>query len=121
MIRPDPRGGPRDHPSPSWLHEPCPGWCTRVHEEDDHLEDRFHQSEPTIVPVIAAVEPTVPVTASLETIDLVIRIGRYDGELVEWLTIEPLDLPQPKLVLTVESARLLAHHLAEQLDRHAAG
>lgn len=40
--------------SPSWLHESGPRWCVRTHAEDDHEEDRFHQSEPALVPLVAS-------------------------------------------------------------------
>jgi len=107
-------------PAPTWLTEACPSWCAREHEEDDHPEDRYHQSEPSIAPVIASGQVTVPVTSSLETVDLLVRIGRYVGETTEWMAIEPLELVQPRLLLTVESARHLARHVVDQLARHDA-
>lgn len=121
MTTPDEPRGATGRGLPSWQREPCPGWCARTHHEDDHVEDRYHQSEPSYVPVLAAREPTVPITDSLEAVDLVVRTGQYVGELVEWVAIEPLDLPQPRLVLSLESAHSLARALADQLDRHDAG
>jgi hypothetical protein len=122
MKRRDPAGGPAegDPRPPTWLTEPCPPWCARDHREQDHPEDRYHQSAASIAPVIASTLPTVPLTASLEPIDLVVRIGRYVGDLAEWVAIEPLELVQPRLVLTVESTRQLVRHIDEQLARHDA-
>lgn len=120
MSTSDQGGGPSGA-RPSWQRAPCPGWCARTHHEDDHVEDRYHQSEPSFVPVLVATQPTVPVTESLQPVDLVVRIGQYVDELVEWVAIEPIDLPQPRMVVTLESAHTLARALAEQLERHAAG
>lgn len=51
----------REHPGgahPSWLRERCPDWCTRVHLEDDHPEDRIHQDDGVVMAaVVARVEP----------------------------------------------------------------
>lgn len=106
---------------PTWQQLPCPDWCERMHEEDDHPEDRYHQSEPSFIPLTAATERTVPVTASLRNVDLLVRVGQYVDELIEWVVIEPLDMPQPRLVMTVESAHSLVRGLTEQLDRHDVG
>jgi hypothetical protein len=116
-----------DHPMddgqsrPTWLTEPCPAWCTRVHLEADHPEDRYHQSTATFIPAIVGVRDTVPVTASLEELDLTVWIGRYVGDIVEWAVVEPVEQRQPRLILSVESARALTRGLAEQLDQHGVG
>jgi hypothetical protein len=102
------------------LDEPCPAWCTRLHEEDDHLEDRYHQSDPSFVPVVASAGPAVPITDSLTSIDLVVRLCRYVGDVLAWIAVEPLELPQPRMVLTVESARLLTDRLRDQVARYDA-
>ena len=102
----------------SWSRERCPAWCAREHDERDHPEDRYHQSEPTYVPVLASRAPSVPATASLEALDLIVRVCRYDGDIVTWVAIEAADHPEPRLVLSLESARLLLHDLEEQLQRY---
>ncbi len=109
--------GRRDQgpPAPSWLVEPCPSWCAREHEETDHPEDRYHQSDPAVVPAIASTVVSVPVTASFEEVDLVIRRCRYVADSVEWMAIEGLKSVEPRLVLTSDSARVLLRVLAEQL------
>ena len=102
----------------SWLRELCPAWCARAHHEDDHPEDHYHQSEASFVPVIASRRTAVPVTSTFEAVDMLVRICRYDGDVVTWLAIEPLEQRQPRLVLTVESARLLVRDMVDQLRRH---
>lgn len=104
-----------DPSAPTWLVEPCPWWCARTHEEDDHPEDRYHQSEPAMLPALAGAADTVPVTDSIESLDLLIRRGRYVGESLEWVLIEPAEAVRPRLMLTIESARLLLPHLADQI------
>lgn len=68
-----------------------------------------------------ATEFRLPITAALENSDHLIRVGPYVDELTEWLVIEPLDLPSPRLVLTVESTCLLLQGLTEQLHRYDGG
>jgi hypothetical protein len=35
-----------------WPAEPCPQWCTRRHADDDHPDDRYHDSAPTTAPIV---------------------------------------------------------------------
>jgi hypothetical protein len=105
-----------DRLAPSWLHESCPAWCVRVHAEDDYEEDRFHQSAPTVVPVIASCRGDSPFTSSFESFDVTIRVGRYAGEVANWIALEPLVLTG-RLVLTTESGRALCASIDEQLQR----
>ncbi|MFT4286364.1 DUF6907 domain-containing protein [Nocardioides sp.] len=105
-----------DPDSPSWLTEACPAWCAREHREADHPEDRYHQSEPAIVPVIASLAPLVPVPASFEPADLVVRRCRYVADAVEWLAVETLEAAHLRLVLTLESARRLVRAVADQVE-----
>lgn len=107
-----------DDTTASWARETCPAWCTRAHDDTDHPEDRYHQSEPSFVPVIASARLAVPLTSSLEAVEMLVHVGRYDGDVVEWLAIEALDQPEPRLVLTLESARLLVQRLVEQIGNH---
>lgn len=100
---------------PPWLDEPCPPWCTRAHAADDHPEDRYHQSEPSIVPVVAGAADAVPVTTSLRPMTLAVRLGRYVGDDRTWLVIEPLEDVQPRMVLAADGARALLQALGGQL------
>lgn len=87
-------------------------------EEDDHPEDRYHQCEPSYVSTLAAVERTVPVLDSLAATDMLVRLGLYVDDQVGWVAIEATEEPEPRLVLTLQSARLLARSLQDQLDGH---
>ena len=94
-------------PKPTWLNEPCPPWCTRGHEEDDHPEDRYHCSEPSYVAAIITAIDTVPLTTSMTGLDLTVRRGRYAEDVTEWVSIEPVNQREPRLVLTIDSAARL--------------
>lgn len=37
---------------PTWLDPACPPWCVREHLEDDHPDDRRHQSVEEVLPVV---------------------------------------------------------------------
>ncbi|KRB77165.1 hypothetical protein ASE01_10485 [Nocardioides sp. Root190] len=106
----------RGRTGPTWLGESCPSWCAREHGEDDHPEDRFHQSEPSLFPAVAGSGDTVPLAASMQAVTLGVRIGRQVGEDRTWLLIESLEHRRPRTVLTHETARALLHHLADQLS-----
>lgn len=99
----------------SWLDGPCPSWCVREHAEDDHPEDRYHQSEPSILPAVAGSGDTVPVTASLRSLTLAARAGRYADDDLTWVVVESLEDQQPRMVLTADTARRLVRALRTQL------
>lgn len=103
--------------APTWLGEPCPPWCVRTHLEDDHPEDRHHQSEPSLFAAIAGDGDQVPMTASLAPLTLGIRLGRHVGEARAWVVIESLETRHPRLVLSEEAAGALRHQLEHQLAR----
>jgi len=102
---------------PSWLNEDCPTWCVREHREQDRPDDRYHFSEASTVPVIAFAELSVDVAASMHGLDLVVWVGRYLGETLEWVVIEPARERDPHLILSVESAGFLRDKIGEQLSR----
>ncbi|WP_300682806.1 hypothetical protein [Nocardioides sp.] len=109
---------PGDHaaPRPSWQHEPCPRWCTRVHHEQDHPEDRIHQSEADLLGVLLAAPPVPHQPRSWASAELVVRLGRHVGDPTTWVAIETTEGPAPRVVLPVDSARLLRRHLGRQLQ-----
>ncbi|WP_408896238.1 DUF6907 domain-containing protein [Nocardioides sp. R1-1] len=102
---------------PSWLDEKCPRWCARTHCEDDHPEDRYHQSEATIFTARAGAGDDVPLNATIRPLELCIRTGRYVGERETWIVIEALEAARPRLLVTEQSARDLLHHLDRHLSR----
>lgn len=103
--------------SPPWMQGSCPSWCVRTHTDTDREEDRFHQSEPSVVPVLASRADATPASAAMESYDAIVRVVRHAGEVVDWLAIEPLELADGRLILTAESARALSVTIDEQLRR----
>jgi len=103
-------------PQPSWQVEPCPPWCVREHDEDDIALDRYHQGEPSRLQVSMSTTPEEPREATFATVALTLRTGRYVGESVDWIAIEPV---APRMTLTAESARRLGQRLAQQLAQHS--
>lgn len=103
-------------PRPIWLTETCPSWCVREHHEQDFPDDRYHRSEPSSFPAIVVAGPGIHLTAFMHGLDLVVWIGRYVEERVDWMVIEPAEQRDPHLVLTVESAALLLDQIALQLS-----
>ncbi|MEX0428453.1 hypothetical protein AB3X52_12550 [Nocardioides sp. DS6] len=106
---------------PSWQREPCPLWCIREHGEDDIALDRYHQGPPASLSVAMSTRPDEPHHNNFETVDLTLRVGRFSGEIVDWVAIEPIELTVPRIVLTAESASRLAQRVKEMLAHHAAG
>jgi hypothetical protein len=102
---------------PTWLDEPCPPWCLREHDEDDHPEDREHRGAAIDVAVVATGEDAVPVTDALSHLDLVVQLHRRVGGPEEWVSIEPAEARQPRLALTRGSARALVAAL-RRVDGH---
>lgn len=102
--------------APTWLAEVCPAWCTRIHREDDHPEDRYHQSEPSTFPAVAGAGDDVPLTDSLRAMTLGVRLGRHLGDDRTWLVVESLDDRHPRAVLTRDAAGALIRHLVHQLS-----
>ncbi|GAB2460184.1 hypothetical protein GCM10027062_44760 [Nocardioides hungaricus] len=92
----------------SWLPAPCPAWCTRTHGEDDHPEDRVHQGDGTVLPVVfGRIDPWrlryVP-----DAGDLVVRLVRdLPASSPTWVVLADSERGERALVLTRESAGLL--------------
>ncbi len=100
---------------PRWLAEPCPAWCTREHRDADHPEDRYHQSEASIV---VGVQRTGPETSGRAPLELAIWIGSDVDADAEWLTLEALEHAVPRIRLTIETATALRDQLDHQLMLH---
>ena len=101
--------------TPSWLAEGCPAWCTREHHEDDHPEDRRHQSDGTLIAVHESTT-AIPV-GSARSVEVAAYLDQPVAEGTCWLRVESLDSPGMRLALTVESARSLTGLLGGLLDR----
>lgn len=103
-------------PQPSWQREPCPRWCVREHRESDLPLDRYHQGTPWAIPVAMSTDPAEPRTTTFATVEVSVHAGRYVGELVDWVAIEPLGPEPQRLVLTAESAQRLARQITERAN-----
>jgi hypothetical protein len=67
------------------------------------------------VPVLSSTHPEEPRGSTFRAADLTIRVGRFDGEPIDWVAIEPVEPTAPRLVLTTESAGRLAQRVSEEL------
>jgi hypothetical protein len=89
----------------------------REHRESELAEDRYHFSEATLVPAIVVTEDGAPLTKYLHGTDMVVWLGRYVDDSLDWIVIEPAERSTPSLILTAESARLLARAIEQQVTR----
>ena len=107
-----------EQPRASWQSEPCPAWCTRRHADDDHPDDRYHDSAPTQVPAILLERDAAagPGRWSSAAGEITIITSRYvdGGDTITVIGRE--DLPDRQLSLTPEGAA----RLAEAIARHVA-
>ncbi len=74
---------------PSWQRDDCPPWCSRVHREDDHADDRAHVDDGEIVPVtVHEAEPSADgIVYVPRSLDLVVGRYRADGDDTTWYYI----------------------------------
>ena len=88
--------------TPSWLVESCPSWCVVVHREDDHLDDRKHESTVNDVPGVIrrCVHQATPVGAledvdhpRTESVAVDVYVERYRrvGESQDWVVLGTAD------------------------------
>lgn len=98
---------------PSWQTDGCPMWCVSDHREEDFPEDRFHDSAPTVVPVIVPGDDTARIP---ETTALHIVTSRRCGGTEDWIFIGQPDRACRGLTLSRESA----HRLRTALSNHLA-
>lgn len=102
----------------TWQAEPCPPWCVREHHDDDHPDDRYHDSEATLIPAVVAERdlPGGPGRYTRETTELAIVTSRHDDSPDLITFIGRGDRADQQLIMTPESAA----HLATALTRHLA-
>lgn len=105
----------RQRDRPTWLTEACPSWCTRIHAENDHPEDRVHHSEGTLTPAIVRRSSIVTDDEPGEGAEILTQAMRAVGRPETWILIcEPEDT-RSMLLLRREAAG----DLARSLDRVA--
>lgn len=104
----------------NWQSEPCPSWCVREHHDDDHRDDRYHDSETTLTPSAFALrdfdagpgvwqvemgEIAIVTSKHVETDTVVTFIGR-DDRIGHSLTMTPETAAQLAAALTRHVASL---------------
>lgn len=109
--------GSRDSSHPSWLDGPCPDWCTRVHRESDHPEDRRHQDDGIVIAAVAGDVGPETLAVRPRSTELTVRrfllVGQPDRT---WWQIEESEGRSGRLILSEESARALLAALADRID-----
>lgn len=110
---------------PSWLDRACPPWCVREHGEDDHLEDRRHQSVEESLPIergdFPGPEGGDPDRAPRRQEEWLVvahaTTGRPAQPPVVWVHLGQEEGREVALDLTHDSARRLRDALTRCLDR----
>lgn len=103
----------RKQPNGSWLDTPCPPWCQRIHQPDDHPDDRRHQSEGHLLAL--TLSDRMPPRAPQAQEEVVLLADHGPGEQEIWIRLESVESPSVRLALTADSARDLADAIAEIL------
>jgi hypothetical protein len=93
----------RQGPAPG---DACPPWCGRTHAEDDHPDDRHHQSPAELVAVVSG-RPMLEPDDQAHPTSAVVRLVRRTGSDVTWVEVVSEEGPEVRLVVTTESARRL--------------
>ncbi|WP_232678050.1 hypothetical protein [Nocardioides sp. R-C-SC26] len=107
-------GSLRQSPPPSWLDEPCPSWCARVHAEDDHPEDRIHRAPPVFVPgVLAQVDPDT-LERVPEAGTLLVQRTQHLSDPTPWILVTETEDVGRQLLMSEQVARQLADALHDQ-------
>lgn len=107
---------------PTWQHSDCPAWCTREHTEIDHEDDRDHQSDATIVPVVRLLKQFEGSQLQREAVadEVAMVVFQHQADDEWWLSLGLAQQDVLSLHLSQESAGRLArslHALLGQLGR----
>jgi hypothetical protein len=94
----------------------CPAWCRRHHGRADHPEDRLHQSDPLLVPVVLG-DLHLSHGAGARADSLVLRLVQPVDASTAWLEAVPEEGRSAYLLVTAESARRLAEAMTSLLAR----
>jgi hypothetical protein len=92
----------------------CPVWCRKDHAEDDHPDDRHHQSAAELVAVVTG-SPMLEPDELARPASAVARLVRRTGSDLTWVEVVSEEGPEVRLVVTVESARRLVATLSRLL------
>jgi hypothetical protein len=109
-----------DTERPSWLLAPCPSWCAQPHTEDEAEDDRRHQSEGVVVPVVMLIQDVEEVGGlqghSKEAAEFVIVATACLDDPDIWIYIGEAEGSRQRLRVSVESVRRLMAALQRHLD-----
>lgn len=102
----------------SWQSEPCPAWCVRHHQDDDHPDDRYHDSGTTEVPTLFAARDHAagPGRWAMDSGEIMIITSRHVDSTETITFVGRDDRLGQALTMTPDSAA----RLAEALTRHVA-
>lgn len=101
----------------AWQDSPCPSWCVREHNDDDHPDDRYHDSAVTEfgATVASRLPEQGPGQWQLDDADISIVTSVHACGSTAITFIGRGDDVTQSLTLTPESAEQLARSLAEHL------
>jgi hypothetical protein len=71
---------------PSWATAPCPAWCEAEHDEDDHPDDREHESKHHDVPGVVRVDESAG-TCQGEAATLDVVRHQHVGDHEQWVFV----------------------------------
>jgi hypothetical protein len=94
--------------------DPCPVWCRGDHAEDDHPDDRHHQSSTELVAVVTG-SPMLEPEDQAHPTSAAVRLVRRTGSDLTWVEAVSEEGPEVRLVITTESARRLVTTLSRLL------
>jgi hypothetical protein len=94
---------PPRRPQPSWQTTRCPSWCTRVHHEDDHPEDRIHQDDGIVIPALLADVDPVDLRKVPRATELVVQRTQALDDPQVWVFIGEPESAR-RLVIGAETA-----------------
>lgn len=102
----------QSRPKPTWQTDECPTWCVTEHRENDHPQDRFHDSHGIYLPAILGIPDETQADPAPEAVELLVVRSRRCGTNEDWVFIGEPDRPRQRLLLSAESAARLITALA---------
>jgi hypothetical protein len=93
----------------------CPPWCRRVHLAGLHPEDQHHASRPRRVALVTGTPALDPDDLAVATAVVARLVRRTQSELT-WLEIVSEEGRDLRMVVTIDSARLLLAVLQDLLS-----
>ncbi|MBK0419913.1 hypothetical protein JD276_12815 [Leucobacter sp. CSA1] len=110
---------------PSWQRHLCPPWCTVVHTEQDHPDDRTHRDDGVALSVVARRRTFVDSTLVERTEERTLILGRWqrDGDRRRWFFLGDdegleLELDEASFVRLIHSMSALATEAPTDVDGH---